>query len=264
MNAATVTVNALALAALVWAVIKDRQRTKQALRIALRSFIGMLPMVLTIIIVAKRSGLSLCARDRRCDGGAPMNAGVQGRNGGSGNRKASSKQLVTMRSLATLVVVAAGAAVLFWLLPDNREQVFGTSWRFLLEMISILPAIVVLIGLFAVFTPKQMVADYIGHASGLKGFLLAALLGSLPTGPLYVAFPLAAAMLSKGVRVATIIAFLTGWACIKLPQEMVELQFMGLEFTLVRLTLTLIAAVVMGLITERIMSIAPAGGRPAD
>jgi uncharacterized membrane protein YraQ (UPF0718 family) len=186
-----------------------------------------------------------------------MSGGAQGKNTGSGNRKSSSKQLVTMRSLATLLVVAAGAAVLVWLFPDNREQVFETSWRFLLEMISILPAIVVLIGLFAVFVPKQMVADYLGQASGLKGFLLAALLGSLPTGPLYVAFPLAAAMLKKGARVATIIVFLTAWACIKLPQEMVELRFMGLEFTLLRLTLTLIAAVVMGLITERIMSIAP-------
>ena len=145
-----------------------------------------------------------------------MSGGAQGKNTGSGNRKSSSKQLVTMRSLATLLVVAAGAALLVWLFPQNREQVFETSWRFLLEMISILPAIVVLIGLFAVFVPKQMVADYLGHASGLKGFLLAALLGSLPTGPLYVAFPLAAAMLKKGARVATIIVFLTAWACIKL------------------------------------------------
>ena len=151
-----------------------------------------------------------------------MSAGAPGKNGGSGNQNSSSKQLVTMRSLATLLVVAAGAAVLVWLFPDNREWVFETSWRFLLEMISILPAIVVLISLFAVFVPKQMVADYLGHASGLKGFLLAALLGSLPTGPLYVAFPLAAAMLKKGARVA---------------------------------------AVVMGLITEKIMSIAPEHGR---
>lgn len=186
-----------------------------------------------------------------------MSAGAQGKNGGSGNRQPASKKVVSVRSLVALLVVAAGAAVLAGLFPDNREQVFATSSRFLLEMISILPAIVILIGLFAVFVPKQMVADYLGHASGIKGFLLAALLGSLPTGPLYVAFPLAAAMLKKGARIASIIVFLTAWACIKLPQELVELRFMGLEFTLLRLTLTLIAAVVMGLIAERIMSIAP-------
>lgn len=50
MNAATITVNIIAFAALLWAIIKDREKTKQALRVAVRSFVGMLPMVLTIII----------------------------------------------------------------------------------------------------------------------------------------------------------------------------------------------------------------------
>jgi len=51
MNAATISVNLIALAALLWAVIKDREKTKQALRIAVRSFVGMLPMILTIIVI---------------------------------------------------------------------------------------------------------------------------------------------------------------------------------------------------------------------
>ncbi len=51
MNAATITVNLFALVALTWAGVKDREKTKQALRIAVRSFIGMLPMILTIIIL---------------------------------------------------------------------------------------------------------------------------------------------------------------------------------------------------------------------
>ena len=163
------------------------------------------------------------------------------------------KRLVSRESIIGLMGTALIAGILVWLFPDNRAQVVDTSLRFFYEMISILPAIVVLIGLFAVFVPKQMVADYLGHASGIKGFLLAILLGALPTGPLYVAFPLAAAMLGKGARVATIIVFLTAWACIKLPQEMVELQFMGWEFTLLRFGLTVVAAALMGLLTERVM-----------
>jgi uncharacterized membrane protein YraQ (UPF0718 family) len=51
MNAATITVNLFALLALLLAGVKDRKKTRQALGIALRSFIGMVPMVLTIIIV---------------------------------------------------------------------------------------------------------------------------------------------------------------------------------------------------------------------
>ena len=168
----------------------------------------------------------------------------------------SDKKLVSLQSLLGLIGTALIAAILVYLFPDNRARVVDTSLRFFYEMISILPAIVILIGLFAVFVPKQMVANYLGKASGLKGFLLSILLGALPTGPLYVAVPLAAAMRKKGARVANMIVFLTAWACIKLPQEMVELQFMGLKFTLLRFSLTAVAAVLMGLLTERLMKTA--------
>jgi uncharacterized membrane protein YraQ (UPF0718 family) len=164
------------------------------------------------------------------------------------------KKPISFQSVVGLAGTVFIAGLLIYLFPANRAQVVETSLRFFYEMVTILPAIVILIGLFAVFVPKQMVADYLGHASGIKGFLLAILLGSLPTGPLYVAFPLAAAMLKKGARVANIIVFLTAWACIKLPQEMVELQFMGLRFTLLRFSLTAVAAILMGLLTERLMS----------
>lgn len=165
----------------------------------------------------------------------------------------SEKKLVSLQGILGLAGIVVVAGLLIYLFPDNGARVVDTSLRFFYEMISILPAMVVLIGLFAVFVPKQMVADYLGHASGVKGFLLAIFLGALPTGPLYVAFPLAAAMLKKGARPANIIVFLTAWACIKLPQEMVELQFMGLKFTLLRFSLTAVAAVLMGLLTERLM-----------
>lgn len=166
----------------------------------------------------------------------------------------SKKKLVSVQGVIGLAGTVLIAGMLIYLFPANRARAVETSLRFFYEMITILPAIVVLIGLFAIFVPKQMVANYLGQASGVKGFLLAILLGALPTGPLYVAFPLAAAMLKKGARVANIIVFLTAWACIKLPQEMVELQFMGLEFTLLRFGLTAVAAVLMGLLTEKLMN----------
>ena len=234
MNVATVTVNVLALAALVWAVIKDRERTKQALRIALRSFVGMLPMVLTIIILIGVL-LGFVTQDviRRLLGeesgflGILTSAVVGGvmfipsliafplaasllEGGAAVGTVAGFIASLTMIGVVSLPVEVRELGVKMTVLRNGLGFLFA-------------PAIVILIGLFAVFVPKQMVADYLGHASGLKGFLLAALLGSLPTGPLYVAFPLAAAMLKKGARIATIIVFLTAWACIKLPQEMVEL-----------------------------------------
>jgi len=122
-----------------------------------------------------------------------------------------------------------------------------------MEMVWILPAVMILMGLFKVWVSKEMVVKYLGKASGLKGILIAVVLGATPTGPLYVAFPLAAAMLEKGARVTNIIVFLSAWACIKIPQEMVELQFLGLNFMVTRLILTIILVSVMGFFIEQLI-----------
>lgn len=51
MSVTTVVVNSLAAVALGIAFFRDPERGKRALRIALRSFVGMLPMVLMIILL---------------------------------------------------------------------------------------------------------------------------------------------------------------------------------------------------------------------
>lgn len=163
------------------------------------------------------------------------------------------KPPLSRSSLFSLFAVVLLAVILVTVFPGQREKVLNTSWRFFLEMITILPAIVVLIGFFSVFVSKEFISKYLGHASGIRGFVLSILLGALPTGPLYVAFPMAAALRKKGARTSNMLAFLTAWACIKLPQEMVELRFMGLKFTLLRLGLTILAAWLMGLLTERVV-----------
>jgi uncharacterized membrane protein YraQ (UPF0718 family) len=75
----------------------------------------------------------------------------------------------------------------------------------------------------------------------------------LPTGPLYVAFPVASSLIKKGARVSNIIIFLSAWACIKLPQELVELEFLGFNFMITRLILTIIFVIIMGLSIEFII-----------
>lgn len=120
-------------------------------------------------------------------------------------------------------------------------------------MMIVLPAVMIIMGLFAVFISDETVVKYLGKTSGIKGIALAIFLGALPTGPLYIAFPLAATLIKKGARISNIIVFLSAWACIKLPQELVELQFLGLDFMLSRLVLTIIFVIIIGFIIEKIV-----------
>ena len=158
-----------------------------------------------------------------------------------------------IKDIIFLGIALIVAIILLSFFPDRREAVAAASWEIFIEMIWILPAVMVLMGLFSVWVSKEIVVKYLGKASGIKGIFFAILFGSLPTGPLYVVFPLAATLIKKGARISNIIIFLSAWACIKIPQEMVEFQFLGLKFMVARLILTIIFVVIMGLSIEKII-----------
>ncbi|MFW5953537.1 MAG: permease [Candidatus Natronoplasma sp.] len=155
-----------------------------------------------------------------------------------------------LRSWGILGVTFILGLILVTIYPRRQEAVVNTSIDYLSEMIFILPAVMVLMGLFSVYIPEDTVVKHFGKTSGIKGFFLAILFGTLPTGPLYVAFPMASTMIKKGARISNIVVFLSAWACIKIPQEMIELQFLGPEFMLARLSLTIIFVGLMGLVIE--------------
>ena len=158
-----------------------------------------------------------------------------------------------IRDIIILGIAIAIAIILISLFPDKREVITTSSWEFFIEMVWILPAVMVLMGLFAVWVSKETVVKYLGKTSGIKGIFLAIFFGALPTGPLYVAFPVAAVLIKKGAKISNIIIFLSAWACIKIPQEMVELKFLGLKFMALRLILTIIFVIIMGLSVEKII-----------
>lgn len=152
--------------------------------------------------------------------------------------------------MGIIIIISAAVLLIF---PDKSGPVLNVSKKYLLELIMVLPAVMVIVGLFSVWVPEELVVKYMGKASGIKGILISFVLGMLPSGPLYIAFPMAIALRKKGARISNIIIFVSAWACIKLPQELVEVQFLGIEFTLLRLTLTIISVIIMGIIIEKII-----------
>jgi uncharacterized membrane protein YraQ (UPF0718 family) len=170
------------------------------------------------------------------------------------NEKIKQKRSL-IRDYLIMGIIIVAALVTLLIFPDKSGSVLYVSKKYLLELIMILPAVMIIIGLFSVWIPKEAVVKYMGKTSGIKGIFISIILGMLPTGPLYIAFPMAAALLKKGAKVSNIIIFISAWACIKLPQELVEIQFLGIEFTLLRLTLTIISVIIMGIIIEKIIEL---------
>jgi uncharacterized membrane protein YraQ (UPF0718 family) len=121
---------------------------------------------------------------------------------------------------------------------------------FFIEMISFIPLMFILIGLFDVWVPKKIVEKHIGSDSGVKGILWVILLAMLQAGPLYGAFPVSYLLWKKGGSIRNIFIYLGAFATLKIPMLMFEVGFMGLKFSLLRTLITLPLFILIGFIME--------------
>lgn len=138
-------------------------------------------------------------------------------------------------------------------MPETAARSSKVTWDYFKEMALIMPPVFILMGLMEVWIPKDKIHKWLGSGSGVKGAVIAFGLGTLPTGPLYVAFPMTATLIRKGASISNMVMFLGSWAALKIPQLMVEIKFLGISFTLVRFVLTLFALVLIGFVMEVIL-----------
>ena len=121
---------------------------------------------------------------------------------------------------------------------------------FSVDMLKILPGAFILIGLFEVWVRKETVEKHLGEGSGIRGYVWAILLAGTTVGGLYVAFPVAYALYSKGAKLSVIFTYIGASAICRVPMTIFEASFLGIKFTVIRLLVSLplvvIASILLG------------------
>lgn len=138
--------------------------------------------------------------------------------------------------------------------PEKGKKFLPIIFKYGWQILLIMPPILILMGLMQVWITKEWIQKYIGNQSGVKGKILCVLFGTLPTGPMYLFLPLASSLLKKGASVSNIIILLGIMSSEKIPQMLVEINFLGLRFALTRFVLTATAVVIMGEVIENLVS----------
>jgi len=138
-----------------------------------------------------------------------------------------------------------------WLMGFNPGQEIGQNFAvFSVDMFKILPGAFILIGLFEVWVKRETVERHLGEESGIRGYLWMVLLGSTAVGGLYLAFPVAYALYSKGAKLSVIFTYLGAAAICRLPMTIFEASFLGIKFTAIRwlvsLPLVIITSILLG------------------
>ena len=130
--------------------------------------------------------------------------------------------------------------IVSWRFGVNPGKEIGNNFiSFSVYMLKILPCAFILIGLFEVWVRRETVEKHFGEASGIRGYTWAVLLAGTAVGGLYVAFPVAYALYSKGAKLSVIFTYIGAVAICRIPMVIFEASFMGIKFTAIRLFVSL-------------------------
>lgn len=135
---------------------------------------------------------------------------------------------------------------------DTGKKIAGNFLGFIIEMVTIIPAMFILIGLFDVWVPKEKIEKHIGKDSGVLGSIWVILLAMLQAGPLYGAFPVTYILWKKGASIRNIYIYLGAFSTMKIPMLMFEISFLGLKFSVLRTIIALPVFIIIAVIMERL------------
>lgn len=149
-----------------------------------------------------------------------------------------------------LILFAVNILLLF-AAPEIGKNSFTVTKENLLEMISILPPIFVLLGLLDVWVERETMMKYMGKDAGIKGAVIAFIMGSAAAGPLYVSFPIAGMLLKKGVNLKNVFIFVGAWSTTKIPMILFEASNLGWRYMLLRFVCNVIGIAAIAVILEK-------------
>lgn len=151
--------------------------------------------------------------------------------------------LISLEVLLAIYLFHPGIAI---------KTVESASSNFI-QMLSVLPPIMILLGLMDVWVPRETLIKYMGNDSGIVGIILAMAIGSIAAGPMYAAFPFTAVLIKKGVKFSNVIIFMNAWCVTKISTLLFEISALGYKFTIARLIIDIPGVIIMGYLVQHLM-----------
>lgn len=162
-----------------------------------------------------------------------------------------SHYFIRYKFVITLLIVTL---IILFISPEIGVRSIKITTYSLTEMLVIIPPIFVLLGLLDVWVPQETVIKLMGRDSGMRGILLAFMMGSFAAGPLYAAFPIAAALMKKGSKFSNVLIFIGAWSTTKIPMLLFEAGAIGVKYMLLRLAINIPGILIMAFFIESIIS----------
>jgi len=158
---------------------------------------------------------------------------------------------VKQNSVVRIAIISSYAIfiALSWIFSFGPGREISHNFAsFSLDMLKVLPCAFILIGLFEIWVKKETVEKHFGKKSGFRGYLWGILLASTTVGGLYVAFPVAYSLYSKGAKLSVIFTYIGASAICRVPMTIFEASFLGVKFTAIRLLVAIPLVVITSML----------------
>ena len=119
-----------------------------------------------------------------------------------------------MKTINVVVYAIALFLALVAYLKGGQRHIAGIS-EAVNTLLLVLPTLIgafLIAGYVRVLVPEDLVRDWLGEESGLKGILVGYIAGTLTFGGPFISFPIAATLYHAGGSIRTVTTYITSWA----------------------------------------------------
>lgn len=154
-----------------------------------------------------------------------------------------------MTLAAVVIALLLGGGQLVFNGFKQTVRLFDTVWLRLLLGFA-------LGGLIKVLIPSEVVARWLGHASGVKGIVIGSYIGVILPGAPYVFLPVVASIYAAGAGVGPVIGLMVSRALLSINTLVVwQIPFLGAEISLARYITSLLIPPVLGIIGATVFKV---------
>ena len=155
-----------------------------------------------------------------------------------------------------LLYGAAGGLLLLSFLKDKQKTkvALKKAWKSFENILPQILAVLSLIGLTFALINLETITELFGSQSGIWGFVIAGVIGSITLIPGFIAFPLAATLLAAGAGYGQITMFITTLMMVGVITLPVEKKYFGTKTAVLRNSFSLGYAVVVSFVIGVILS----------
>ena len=160
-----------------------------------------------------------------------------------------------MSSNAIIYISICAVLSLVSLFLDRGKTLAGfkKGWNMFKNVLLPFLNILILISLLLYIIPPSVISQYLGSGSGVLGFSVAALVGSITLIPGFISYPIAASLIQQGASYAVVATFMTTLMMVGVVTLPLEIKYFGKKVAISRNILNFIAAVIIGLVVGVIL-----------